>query len=106
MASNPVVDIFRVKDLRMKILFTLSMLVIFRLGAVIPIPGIDLNVLKSYFAAQGATGSAMGITEYLDFFAGGVECKQAACSDIHGCRRNRGQAATWQIRALHGAGND
>lgn len=72
MASNPVVDIFKVKDLRKKVLFTLSILVVFRLGAVIPIPGIDVNVLKSYFANQGATGSAMGITEYLDFFAGGA----------------------------------
>jgi preprotein translocase subunit SecY len=72
MASNPVIDIFKVKDLRSKVFFTLSMLVIFRLGAVIPIPGIDINVLKNYFASQGASGSAMGITEYLDFFAGGA----------------------------------
>lgn len=72
MASNPIVDIFRVKDLRQKVLFTLGMLVVFRLGAVIPIPGIDVNVLKSYFSSQGASGSAMGLTEYLDFFAGGA----------------------------------
>lgn len=72
MASNPVIDIFKVKDLRNKVLFTLGMLVVFRLGAVIPIPGIDINVLKNYFASQGTSSSAMGITEYLDFFAGGA----------------------------------
>ena len=72
MASNPVVDIFKIKDLRNKIFFTLSMLVVFRLGAIIPIPGIDVSVLKNYFASQGASGSAMGFTEYIDFFSGGA----------------------------------
>jgi preprotein translocase subunit SecY len=60
------------KELRGKIVFTLLMLVVFRIGATIPIPGIDVNVLKAYFAEQAATGAAMGITDYLDFFAGGA----------------------------------
>ena len=68
--ANPIVDIFRVKDLRDRILFTVFMLFIFRLGANIPIPGVNLTALKLYVTAQEAAGT-FGITDYLDFFAGG-----------------------------------
>jgi len=71
MAANPILDIFRVKDLRDRILYTLFILLIFRLGANIPIPGVNINALKLYMAAQESTGG-MGITDYLDFFAGGA----------------------------------
>jgi preprotein translocase subunit SecY len=70
MASNPLVDIFRVKELRERVLFTISMLVVFRLGAVLPIPGINVNALKAYFLSQQNSGNA--IVDYLDFFAGGA----------------------------------
>jgi preprotein translocase subunit SecY len=70
MASNPLVDIFRVKELRERILYTLMWLGLFRLGTYLPIPGINASALQSYFAAQ--TGGAGGITDYLDFFAGGA----------------------------------
>jgi len=46
------------------------MLVVFRLGAVLPIPGINVNALKVYFLAQQTGGNA--IVDYLDFFAGGA----------------------------------
>lgn len=39
-------NLFRVPDTRRKILFTLLMLVIFRLGSFIPVPGVDPSVLK------------------------------------------------------------
>ncbi|TXT46060.1 MAG: preprotein translocase subunit SecY [Spirochaetes bacterium] len=61
---------FRIKELKDRILFTLFWLVVFRLGAFLPIPGINASALKSYFAAQ--SGSGGGITDYLDFFAGGA----------------------------------
>lgn len=70
MAGNPLVGIFRVKELRERVLFTLAMLVVFRLGAVLPIPGIDVNALKAYFLSQQSSGNA--IVDYLDFFAGGA----------------------------------
>ena len=69
--ANPLVDIFRVKDLRDRILFTVFILFIFRLGANIPIPGVNLTALKLYMTAQEAAGT-FGITDYLDFFAGGA----------------------------------
>ena len=71
MASNPIVDIFRIKDLRDRVLFTIFMLIIFRLGIALPIPGININALKLYFMAQETSSTAIGITDYIDFFAGG-----------------------------------
>jgi preprotein translocase subunit SecY len=71
MAANPLVDIFRIRDLRERILFTLFILMVFRLGAAIPIPGINLNALKVYFLTQQAAGG-ISVTQYLDFFAGGA----------------------------------
>ena len=68
--ANPLVDIFRVKELRDRILFTLGALVIFRLGAVIPVPGINISALKLYFGA--AAPGSLGIEDFLDFFAGGA----------------------------------
>jgi len=70
MASNPIADVFRVKELRDRILFTMFWLAIFRLGAYIPIPGIDVAALRVYFESQAGNGN--GITDYLDFFAGGA----------------------------------
>ncbi|MDR2480943.1 MAG: preprotein translocase subunit SecY [Spirochaetaceae bacterium] len=68
--TNPIVGMFRVKELRERIFFTLVMLVIFRLGTVLPIPGVNVSVLKNFFNAQRHTGNA--IVDYLDFFAGGA----------------------------------
>jgi preprotein translocase subunit SecY len=68
--ANPIVGIFRVKELRERVLFTFSMLVVFRIGAVFPIPGINVRELSAYFLAQGDTGNP--IIDYLDFFAGGA----------------------------------
>ncbi|MCF7928177.1 MAG: preprotein translocase subunit SecY [Spirochaetales bacterium] len=72
MANNPLVDIFRIKDLRDRILFTVFMLIIFRLGATLPIPGINVNALKAYFMAQQSSGTGIGVTDYLNFFSGGA----------------------------------
>lgn len=65
------VDMFRIKELRTKIGFTFLMLLVFRLGAIIPIPGIDPVVLKNFFLSS-ANQSNIGLTEYLNFFAGGA----------------------------------
>ncbi|MDR2068456.1 MAG: preprotein translocase subunit SecY [Spirochaetaceae bacterium] len=70
MASNPLVDSFRVKELRERIFFTALMLIVFRLGAVLPIPGINVRELNTYFLSQQNSGNA--IVDYLDFFAGGA----------------------------------
>lgn len=69
MAGNALVDVFRIKELRERILYTVSWLVVFRIGAFLPIPGINAGALKDYFASVSSQG---GITDYLDFFAGGA----------------------------------
>jgi preprotein translocase subunit SecY len=69
--SNAFLDIFRIRDLRQRIFFTFMILIIFRLGATLPIPGINVNALKLYFMSQ-QTGAGIGLTEYIDFFAGGA----------------------------------
>jgi preprotein translocase subunit SecY len=68
--ANPLIGIFRVKELRERIIFTLLILIVFRLGAVLPIPGINVQVLNAYFLSQQNSGNA--IVDYLDFFAGGA----------------------------------
>jgi preprotein translocase subunit SecY len=70
MASNAFLDIFRVKELRQRIAYTIMWLALFRLGTYLPLPGINASALQSYFATQ--TGGGSGITDYLDFFAGGA----------------------------------
>ena len=71
MANNTLIDIFRIKDLRDRIFFTVGMLLIFRLGAVLPIPGVNVTALNAYFTAQQSSG-VVGITDYFDFFSGGA----------------------------------
>ncbi len=71
MATNALLDIFRIKELRQRIFFTFVMLIVFRLGATLPIPGINVNALKLYFIAQETAGG-LSLTDYLDFFAGGA----------------------------------
>lgn len=71
MAGNALVNVFRIRDLRQRILFTVGLLVVFRIGVALTMPGIDVNALKSYFSTPDSSG-AMGFQEYLDFFSGGA----------------------------------
>jgi preprotein translocase subunit SecY len=68
--ANPLAGIFRVKELRERVVFTALMLVVFRIGAVLPIPGINVRELSAYFLSQQNSGNP--IVDYLDFFAGGA----------------------------------
>src|SRR5882724_4092168 len=59
-------NLFRIEDLRKRVLFTLALLAVYRIGAHIPTPGINKDVLELYF--QQAQNSALGI---FDLFSGG-----------------------------------
>jgi preprotein translocase subunit SecY len=59
-------NIFRIPDLRKRVLFTLALLAVYRLGSRIPTPGINTQALEAFF--EGQRGTAFG---YLDLFAGG-----------------------------------
>ena len=56
---------FKVPEIRKKLIFTILMLVIFRLGCCIPVPNIDRAVLSDYF------GNASGLFGLFDMFSGG-----------------------------------
>jgi preprotein translocase subunit SecY len=60
-----IIQIFKVKELRNKILFILFIFVIFRLLANVPIPGIDADRLKSFFEGNQLFG-------LLNLFSGGA----------------------------------
>src|SRR5437660_6327040 len=61
-------NIFRIPDLRKRILFTLGMLFVYRLGGHLPTPGIDTAKLESFFT-QGSTGGT--VLGFVDLFSGG-----------------------------------
>ena len=44
---EPLINCFRIPELRRKILFTLMMLALFRMGAFVPVPGVDTSVVKA-----------------------------------------------------------
>ncbi|PJC01326.1 MAG: preprotein translocase subunit SecY, partial [Candidatus Komeilibacteria bacterium CG_4_9_14_0_8_um_filter_36_9] len=46
------IQIWKTKDIRKDILFVFAMLIIFRIAAHIPIPGIDVTGLKEFFASN------------------------------------------------------
>src|SRR3954464_15556899 len=60
-------NIFRIPDLRKRILFTLAMLAVYRLGGHIPTPGINADKLQRFF--QQNQGSFLG---FIDLFSGGT----------------------------------
>ncbi|MGQ9623483.1 MAG: preprotein translocase subunit SecY [Candidatus Caldatribacteriaceae bacterium] len=59
------IKLFKIPDLKRRVLFTLFVLVVFRLGAHIPVPGIDPKSLANVFSRGGILG-------FLDMFAGGA----------------------------------
>jgi preprotein translocase subunit SecY len=59
-------NIFRIPDLRKRVLFTLGILAVYRLGSFISTPGVNPAVLAQFFNQQG--GSALGL---VDMFSGG-----------------------------------
>ncbi len=59
---------FRIHDLRNKILFTLAIFVLYRLGTTIPVPGVDLDAIKEF--TDAATTS--GFVGLLNLFSGGA----------------------------------
>ena len=59
-------NVFRIPDLRKRILFTLGLLAVYRLGGHIPTPGVNADKLQQYFEAN--RGSFLGLA---DMFTGG-----------------------------------
>ena len=64
--ANPIPNLFRVPELKEKIIFTLFILLIYRFGAHITVPGVDVGILRQQFGAL--SGGILGI---YDMFVGG-----------------------------------
>ena len=60
-------DAFRLPDLKRRILFTLGVLFVFRLGAHIPTPGVDTAAMAQLFG-----GNNSGVLDFLNLFSGGA----------------------------------
>lgn len=61
-------NIFRITELRQKVLFTLAMFIVFRAGTHIPVPGVNASVIEQLFRS----GNLFGL---LDMFSGGALSK-------------------------------
>ncbi len=58
-------NLFKIPDLRKRLLFTLGMLVVVRLGSHLPLPGVDKEAMANLFSQGGILG-------FFDLFAGGA----------------------------------
>jgi len=62
-------NMFRIPDLRKKILFTLMIVAIYRIGAHIPVPFIDGGAMRAYWS-QMTSGAGVGLLNMVDMFSG------------------------------------
>ena len=60
---------WRVPELRHRLLFTAMILLFYRLGSWIPVPGVDSDQIDQYFSSSGVGGSVLGL---LNLFSGGA----------------------------------
>lgn len=58
-------NLFKIPDLKRRLLFTLGMIVVVRLGSHLPLPGVDKEAMANLFAQGGILG-------FFDLFAGGA----------------------------------
>ena len=70
---EPIRRIFAIPELRVKIFYTLILLVVCRLGAYISIPGINSELALSLF--KSATGGTQNLFQLVDIFSGGAFAK-------------------------------
>ena len=61
--------LWRSEDIRRKLLITLGILMLFRIAANIPAPGVDRDALAAFFQAQGGSGGFLG---FLNLLSGGT----------------------------------
>ncbi|HCH73746.1 MAG TPA: preprotein translocase subunit SecY [Clostridiales bacterium] len=68
-----IVNAFKIKEVRRKILITIALLFVYRLGCYIPVPGVKIfNGLENYTYLQIMSGVSGGALQYGTFFAMGI----------------------------------
>ena len=68
-------DLFKIKELRKRILVTLGVLALYRLGVVIPIPGVNADALAFIFKQQ-----ANSLVDFINVFSGGAFARMSIFS--------------------------
>jgi preprotein translocase subunit SecY len=66
------INAFRIPDLRKKILFTLLIIAVYRLGSFLPLPNVDVQQL-----ARAASGQQQGFFSFINLFSGGALTRMA-----------------------------
>ena len=69
---SSIIDAFKVPELRKKILFTLAILALYRLGAYLPVPGIPFHQFATAFTETNAANTGGISMTMLDLFTGGA----------------------------------
>ncbi len=68
-----VFNIFKIRDLRNKVLFTLGLITIYRVGFHIPVPCFDQAAIKAIAESRGGSDTPLGrAAEYMQMFTGGT----------------------------------
>jgi preprotein translocase subunit SecY len=65
-------NIFKIPELRQRVLFTLAMIVIIRAGSAITTPGVNAEILREWFRNVADAQSAGGIASLFNLFSGGA----------------------------------
>ncbi len=64
-----ITNIFKIKELRDKVLITIALLIVYRFGAYLPVPGIPFKDMLDAFQTQAAANGALAV---LNLFSGGA----------------------------------
>ena len=65
-------NVFALADLRRKLLITIGILVVYRMAAHVPVPGVDTEALKSVLDPGSASGGVGQLVGLLDLLSGGL----------------------------------
>src|SRR5471030_3552867 len=71
---------FKVPELRQKILFTLGIIAVYRLGCFIPTPGINGVALNEFFQKMSSANGGGNVVGIMDMFSGGALGKMTVLS--------------------------
>lgn len=68
---SKLLNIFRIPDLRNKLLFTVALLCVYRIGFYVPLPGVNAPHIRSQITSSGDTSAFSMLSNYLSVFSGG-----------------------------------
>jgi preprotein translocase subunit SecY len=74
---NALTNVFRIQELRNKVLFTIGMLMVYRIGHWIPLPGVNQEEMVKHFAqaAPGTQSTVQRVADFVAIFSGGALSK-------------------------------